>query len=163
VNISRGTGRGGGGGRHRVGRVLSFSPVVGIGIPPTPHPQFPGVGAHSLAKEGVGESQFRRGDIHCGTMYFVGYGVQYRKTCVSGNFHYAIFRGICKLHLIVWESENLCLYAFRLPTISFNSSFHFTAWYIFSNCCHPLAFVMDLIFSYFFFRRQGPTVATERK
>ncbi len=25
--------------RHRVGRVLSFSPVVGIGTPPTPHPQ----------------------------------------------------------------------------------------------------------------------------
>jgi hypothetical protein len=24
---------------HRVGRVLSFSPVVGIGTPPTPHPQ----------------------------------------------------------------------------------------------------------------------------
>jgi hypothetical protein len=24
---------------YRVGRVLSFSPVVGIGTPPTPHPQ----------------------------------------------------------------------------------------------------------------------------
>ena len=24
---------------HRVGRVLSFSPIVGIGTPPTPHPQ----------------------------------------------------------------------------------------------------------------------------
>ncbi len=24
---------------HRVGRVLSFSPVVGIGTPPSPHPQ----------------------------------------------------------------------------------------------------------------------------
>jgi hypothetical protein len=32
--------------RHRVGRVLSFSQVVGIGTPPTPHP---------LAKEGVGD------------------------------------------------------------------------------------------------------------
>ncbi len=51
---------------HRVGRVLSFSPVVGIGTPPTPHP---GGGAHSLAREGVGESQFRRGDIHFGTLY----------------------------------------------------------------------------------------------
>jgi hypothetical protein len=32
-----------------------------------------GGGAHSLAGDGVGESQFRRGDIHCGTlfMYFV--------------------------------------------------------------------------------------------
>jgi hypothetical protein len=56
---------------HRVGRVLSFSLVVGIGTPPTPHPPplVPGVGAHSLAREGVGESQFRRGDIHCGTFY----------------------------------------------------------------------------------------------
>ncbi len=61
--------------RHRVGRVLSFSQVVGIGTPPTPHPQASvppfgsGGGASSLAKEGVGESQFRRGDIHCGTLY----------------------------------------------------------------------------------------------
>jgi hypothetical protein len=45
---------------HGVGRVLSFSPVVGIGTPPTPHPLAPpplvsGGGAHSLAREGVGE------------------------------------------------------------------------------------------------------------
>jgi len=80
-----------------------------------------------------------------------GGGTGYRTTaCVSANFHYAIFRGICKLHLIVWDKKNVCLYAFRLPTISFNSSSHFTAWYIFSSCCHPLTFVMDLIFSYFF-------------
>jgi hypothetical protein len=60
------------GAKHRVGRVLIFSPVVGIGTPPHPHPQarvpppplVPGGGAHSLAAEGVGESQFRRGDIH---------------------------------------------------------------------------------------------------
>jgi hypothetical protein len=61
---------------HRVGRVLSFSLVVGIGTPPTPHPQASvpptfgsgGIGAHSLAREGVGESQFRRGDIHSGIL-----------------------------------------------------------------------------------------------
>jgi hypothetical protein len=29
----------------------------------------PGGGAHSLAREGVREYQFRRGDIHCGTLY----------------------------------------------------------------------------------------------
>ncbi len=28
-----------------------------------------GGGEHSLAREGVGESQFRRGEIHCGTLY----------------------------------------------------------------------------------------------
>jgi hypothetical protein len=28
-----------------------------------------GGGAHSLAREGLGESQFRRGDIHCGSLY----------------------------------------------------------------------------------------------
>jgi hypothetical protein len=27
--------------------------------------------AHSLAREGLGESQFRRGDIHCGTLYYM--------------------------------------------------------------------------------------------
>ncbi len=35
--------------------------------PPTP--RFWGGGAHSLARERLGESQFRRGDIHCGTLY----------------------------------------------------------------------------------------------
>jgi hypothetical protein len=59
---------------HRVGRVLSFSPVVGIGLPqPLTRrqvcpPPVPGGGAHSLAREGVGESQFQRGVIHCGTL-----------------------------------------------------------------------------------------------
>jgi hypothetical protein len=53
-----------------------FSPVVGIGNPLTPHPQASvppprvlGGVAHSLAREGLGESQFRRGDIYCGTLY----------------------------------------------------------------------------------------------
>jgi hypothetical protein len=47
------------GATHRVGRALSFSPVVVIGTPPTPHPHASvpphplvrgGGGAHSLAK-----------------------------------------------------------------------------------------------------------------
>jgi hypothetical protein len=33
-----------------------------------PPPPFLGGGAHSLAREGLGESQFRRGDIHCGSV-----------------------------------------------------------------------------------------------
>ena len=47
-----------------------------MGTPPTltrrrvcPSPPVLGGGAHSLAREGVGESQFRRGDIHCGILY----------------------------------------------------------------------------------------------
>ncbi len=65
-------------GNHRVVRVLSFfSIVVGIGTSPTPHPQASvpplppvlGGGAHSLAREGLGEFQFRQGDIHCGALY----------------------------------------------------------------------------------------------
>jgi hypothetical protein len=58
--------------------VLSFFPVVGIGTLPQPltrrrvcplPPLVLGGGAHSMAREVVGESQFRRGDIHCGTLY----------------------------------------------------------------------------------------------
>ncbi len=42
----------------------------------------PGGRAHSLRERGWGESQFRRGDIHCGTldvlyMYFVVLGLNY--------------------------------------------------------------------------------------
>jgi hypothetical protein len=51
---------------HRVGRVLSFSPVVGIRNWDSPNlspagecvPPVLGGGAHSPAREGVGESQF---------------------------------------------------------------------------------------------------------
>ncbi len=34
-----------------------------------PPPPVLGGGIHSLAREGLGESQCRRGDIHCGTLY----------------------------------------------------------------------------------------------
>jgi hypothetical protein len=52
---------------HRVGRVLSFSSRRNwVSVPPH---LVPGGGAHSLAREGMGESQFRLGDRHCGTLY----------------------------------------------------------------------------------------------
>ncbi len=62
---------------HRVGGVLSFFSIRRNWTPPTPHPlaSVPpppfgsgGRGAHSLEREGMGESQFRRRDIHCGTL-----------------------------------------------------------------------------------------------
>jgi hypothetical protein len=34
-----------------------------------PPPFGPGGRAHSLAAKGLGESQFRRGDTHCGALY----------------------------------------------------------------------------------------------
>jgi hypothetical protein len=65
---------------HRVGRELSLSPVVGVGTPPTPHPQasaFPSPlwvrGEGTLAGErGGGRVPIRRGDVHCGTLYLLG-------------------------------------------------------------------------------------------
>ncbi len=36
---------------------------------PQPLPLVWGGGAHSLARRGVEESQFRRGELHCGTLY----------------------------------------------------------------------------------------------
>ncbi len=36
---------------------------------PPPPPLVPGGGAYSLTRERVGDSQFRRGDIHCGTLH----------------------------------------------------------------------------------------------
>ncbi len=82
---------------HRVSRVLSFSPVVGIGLPQPltrrrvapPPPLVLGGGAHSLAREEVGESQFRREDRHCGTLYI----------CTLW---------LCMSHTVIW-----CLKAFR--------------------------------------------------
>jgi hypothetical protein len=63
---------------HRVGRVLSFFPVVGIGDSPNPSPEGEcapssfgsgGRGTHAGERGGGRESPFRRGDIHCGTLY----------------------------------------------------------------------------------------------
>ncbi len=62
---------------HRVGRVLRYSPIVRIVTHPTPHSQASvlplvlGGGAHSLARDGLGEFKFRLGDIHCGTLYIL--------------------------------------------------------------------------------------------
>ncbi len=58
-------------------------------------------GAHSLAREGLGESQFRRGDIHCGTLYiYVLCGVQYAGELTSVKLAYItltkLTRGACQ-------------------------------------------------------------------
>ncbi len=61
--------------QHRVDRVLSFfssrrnwdSPNPSPAGECAPHPLIQG-GAHPLAGEGLGESQFQREDIHCGTL-----------------------------------------------------------------------------------------------
>ncbi len=58
-----------------------------LGLPPPltrrrvcpPPPPVPGEGAHSLAREGLGESQFWRRDLHCGTLYIHTYFVYYPK------------------------------------------------------------------------------------
>jgi hypothetical protein len=46
----------------------SPTPLGASGCAPPP-PFGPGGRAHSLAAKGLGESQFRRGDIHCGALY----------------------------------------------------------------------------------------------
>jgi len=64
---------------HRVDRVLSFfssrrnwdSPTPLTRRLVSPPPFGSGEGAHSLAREGLGESQFRRGYLHCGTLYLL--------------------------------------------------------------------------------------------
>ncbi len=71
--------------RHREDRVLSFSPVVRIGAPPPPHTQ-------AGAGEGVGESQFGRGDRHRGTLgiyvlYFVVTGLKTAILAELTRFH----------------------------------------------------------------------------
>jgi hypothetical protein len=62
--------------QHRVGIVLTFFSSRRNGDYPKPSPAGEcapstvlGGEAHSLAREGLGEPQFRRGDIHCGTLY----------------------------------------------------------------------------------------------
>ncbi len=66
---------------HRVGRVLSFFSSRWNWDSQTPHPQA-SVLPPPLWSRGEGESQFRRGVIHCSTlyilfMYFVSVPIQY--------------------------------------------------------------------------------------
>jgi hypothetical protein len=64
----------------------------------------PGGGAHSLAREGVGESQFRRGDIHCGTliyMYFVGRLKEGQRLSRRSTF-YVVFFVLPNWGWLVW-------------------------------------------------------------
>jgi hypothetical protein len=67
-------------GKHWVGRVLRFFSSRRNWDSPNPSPAgecdpLPvlGGGARSLAREGLGESQFLRGYIHCGTLYTYTY------------------------------------------------------------------------------------------
>ncbi len=86
---------------HRVGRVLSFfssrwywdSPNPSPAGECAPPPLVPGGVAHSLAREGVGESQFRRGDthVHCGTLYmYVHCAVIYHPICRYQAYRQAV-------------------------------------------------------------------------
>jgi hypothetical protein len=75
---------------HRVGRVLSFFPVVGIGTPPTPHPQASlppspgsGGGAHSLAREGLGESPNSDEGTYTVVLFIYTYFVLYIHVCLN--------------------------------------------------------------------------------
>jgi hypothetical protein len=66
-------------GKYRVGRVLSFfSSPRNLGLPQPltcrrvcPPPPVLGRGTHSLAREGLGESQFRRGNIQYTVVLFI--------------------------------------------------------------------------------------------
>jgi hypothetical protein len=65
------------------------SSELGLPQPLTPRecaPPRSGGGAHSLTREGVGESQFQRGDILCGTLFMCMYFVtksMHPKTCAA--------------------------------------------------------------------------------
>ncbi len=88
---------GGEGVGHRVDRVLSFSPVIEIGTPPTPHPQasvlpppfwFRGEG-HSRWRERGWECPNYNVDIHYGTLYICTLWGRWKNysilcMCVSG-------------------------------------------------------------------------------
>ncbi len=90
---------------------------AGAGPPP------PGSGewAHSLAREGVGESQFRRGDRHCGSLYVL---------CVYSHHLFIFFRVTNKR---CWQPPP------PLPPLSLPN------WYFF----HPLEFSLLISFWHF--------------
>jgi hypothetical protein len=90
------------------------SPVTECATPP-PHPVLGG-GAHSLAREGLGESQFRRGDIHCGTLYIYALCVLNTLTYVSAVGSKIIRRlGKDLLHVLQSQGRPLTLQKYLRP------------------------------------------------
>ncbi len=95
---------------YRVGRVL-FLQSSELGLPhPLARrrvclpPLVRGGGTHSQAREGVGETQFRWGDIHCGTQYKYKYFVILTQKLLVFYIELCIFmlktdttRSICKI------------------------------------------------------------------
>ncbi len=89
---------------HRVGRVLSFFSSRRNWDSPTPRPLasvpspplLGGEGHTHWRERGVGESQFRRGDIHCGTLYIYVL-CDYTPTCVYS---------VCVVYECITHAEN---------------------------------------------------------
>jgi hypothetical protein len=83
-----------------------------------PHPPVLGGGAHSLAREGLGESQFRRGDRHCGTLY--------------------IYHTLCILLTVIREkkiiSSKMMLGKFLAPNVSYNTLLSNESKSLYSGC-----------------------------
>jgi len=98
---------------HRVGRVLGF--FSSRWNWDSPDPPVLGGGTHTLAREGLGDSQFRWGDIHCGTLYITYFVLQtlatilnFRKNCYAENirilqYTYCDFR---QIFMTVWTTED---------------------------------------------------------
>ncbi len=93
-------------------------PLTHRRVCPPPH-LVPGGGAHSLAREGVGESQVRRGDIHCGTLRNI-YFVRYTKD----SFALSTFTAYT-LHPFQPSSFHQLIYAKRQMLIIGDYSLHF--------------------------------------
>jgi hypothetical protein len=83
---------------------------------PPPPPPVLGGGAHSLAREGLGESQFRREDIHCGTLYIYVLCVLNTLTYVSAVCSEIIRRlGKDLFHVLQSQGRPLTLQKYLRP------------------------------------------------
>ncbi len=81
-----------------------------------PHPLVPGVGTHSLAREGLGESHFRRGDIHCGTLYIhvlCGIYAQHQREAKTAQDRSALF-------ILMFSGDPLLCMLSCTPILAFN-------------------------------------------
>ncbi len=128
-----------------IGRVLSFfssrrnwdsaNPLpAGECAPPPP---VLGGGAHSLARERLGRSQFRRGDIHCGTLYIYAYFV----FIINQKIYAADVYKLCLFNLYINMSASIhpvgILISLRQP------------FYLYLSLCLGIGICKNTFFLYF--------------
>jgi hypothetical protein len=126
---------------HRVGRVLSFfssrrnwdSPKLSPAGECAPLPPFLGGGAHSLAREGLGESQCRPGTMSLvgtrGLQFYnffgISIGIKWRMIAIGKKITFYFLQNVWKCTVFFAFAFKVCKKCYYDPKKFFLEKFHY--------------------------------------